>query len=215
MEAVVPLKWIKKHRASLIEDRVYRLRYLEIVDARNSHRLVPHPFMTRLIGHTQIVEVTHVPQSFPLYACSIASFATLRTRSVYTDDMSGTLYNAFFWPMFVPEILNLIWHSFLTTDCIGIFSKCSRVMNQKTRFGEKTLLNVHITDGRCVPPTQIYFGYLRQLTSPNASPYPWKWLWCLLLPPRNWINIAATSPLFNQTSWLHRTHTNPPKLPHP
>jgi len=96
MEAVVPLNWIKKHRASLIEDRVYRLRYIEIIDARNSHRAIPHPFMARLTGHTKIVEVTEVPQSFPLYACSIASFATLRTRSVYTDDMSGTLYNAFF-----------------------------------------------------------------------------------------------------------------------
>jgi len=85
----VPLKWIKKHRASLIEDRVYMLRYLEIVDARNSHYLVPHPFMTRLTGHTQIVEVTQVPQSFPLYACSIASFTTLRTRSDDRNDMSG------------------------------------------------------------------------------------------------------------------------------
>ncbi|KAG2586463.1 hypothetical protein PVAP13_5NG038600 [Panicum virgatum] len=121
MEAVMPLKWIKKHRASLIEDRVYRLRYLEIVDARNSHRPVPHPFMTRLTGHTQIVEVTQVPQSFPLYACSVAPFATLRARSDDRDDMS---------------------------DCIGIFTKCSQVMNQKTRFGDKTLLNVHITDGR-------------------------------------------------------------------
>ena len=96
MEAVVPLKWISKHRNSLIEDKVYRLRYLQINDARNSYRPVPHPFMARLTGHTQIVEVTQVPQSFPLYACSIASFATLRTRSVYTNDMSGTLYNAFF-----------------------------------------------------------------------------------------------------------------------
>jgi len=34
------------------------------------------------------------------------------------------------------------------SDCIGIFSKCSRIVNQKTRFGEKTLVNVHITDGR-------------------------------------------------------------------
>ena len=94
----MPLKWIKKHRASLIEDRVYRLRYLEIVDARNSHYLVPHPFMTRLTGHTQIVEVTQVPQSFPLYACSVAPFATLRARSDDRDDMSGTFHSAFFYP---------------------------------------------------------------------------------------------------------------------
>ena len=104
----MPLKWIKKHRASLIEDRVYRLRYLEIIDARNNHRPVPHPFMAHLTGHTKIVEVTEVPQSFPLYACSIASFATLRTRSVCIDDMSGTLHSAFFLPMSVPEILNLV-----------------------------------------------------------------------------------------------------------
>ena len=50
--------------------------------------------------------------------------------------------------------LNLVWHRFPTTDCIGIFSKCSRIVNQKTRFGEKTLVNVHITDGRCVPATK-------------------------------------------------------------
>jgi replication factor A1 len=93
----VPLKWIKKHRASLIEDRVYRLRYVDIIDARNSHCPVPHPFMAHLTGHTKIVEVTEVPQSFPLYACSIASFATLRTRLVCTYDMSGTLHSAFFF----------------------------------------------------------------------------------------------------------------------
>ena len=98
MEAVVPLKWIKKHRASLIEDRVYRLRYIEIIDARNSHRVVPHPFMARLTGHTKIVEVTEVPQSFPLYACSVTPFATLRARSDDRDDMSGTFHSAFFYP---------------------------------------------------------------------------------------------------------------------
>ena len=98
MEAVVPLKWIKKHRASLIEDRVYRLRYLEIIDARNSHRAIPHPFMARLTGHTKIVEVTEVPQSFPLYACSVTPFATLRARSDDRDDMSGTFHSAFFYP---------------------------------------------------------------------------------------------------------------------
>jgi len=91
MEAVVPLKWISKHRNSLIKDKVYRLRYLQINDARNSYRPVPHPFMARLTGHTQIVEVTQVPQSFPLYACSIASFTTLQTRSDDRNDMSERL----------------------------------------------------------------------------------------------------------------------------
>ena len=107
--------------------------------------------------------------------------------------------------MSVSKFFRLVWHNFVTTDCIGIFTKCSQVMNQKTRFGDKTLLNVHITDGRCVPATLIYVAYL-QIFVLRSLWQQW-WLNSLLMLQRDCCTFTLGTSRDQIWSWVWVDYT--------
>ncbi|XP_062183403.1 replication protein A 70 kDa DNA-binding subunit B-like isoform X6 [Phragmites australis] len=85
------------------------------------YRPVDHEYMMRFTKYTRVVEVNPVPDTFPMYACKIASFAELRER-VGVQEFSS--------------------------DAIGIFEGCTRIMQQNTKNGVKPLRNIYISDGR-------------------------------------------------------------------
>ncbi|KAL6596972.1 hypothetical protein ACP70R_047106 [Stipagrostis hirtigluma subsp. patula] len=120
MECNIPQRWIDTHRARLVEDHVYFIHYFEVLNARSTYRPVEHEYMARFTKHTEITEVIAVPPDFPLYACTIRSFAELSDKA---DKREYLL------------------------DAIGVLQKCGHTVMQSTKSTTKPLRNIHITDG--------------------------------------------------------------------
>ncbi|KAL6626309.1 hypothetical protein ACP70R_030035 [Stipagrostis hirtigluma subsp. patula] len=121
METQIPQRWIHTQRPRLTEGHVYYIHYFEVQPARSSYRPVEHDYLARLTTHTTITEVTDVPLGFPVYACSLVPFSTLRARAGERTQLS---------------------------DGIGILEKCGYALLQSTASGTKPLRTIHITDGR-------------------------------------------------------------------
>ncbi|KAL6897248.1 hypothetical protein ACP4OV_006944 [Aristida adscensionis] len=120
MEGQIFQTWLSKYLPNFKENRVYYIKYFQVVNARTIYRAVDHAYMMRFTMHTELHEVNPIPGDFPLYAYSIASYATLDSRKNKKTFLS---------------------------DAIGLFRGCSHVIMQKTNSGTKPLRNIYITDG--------------------------------------------------------------------
>ncbi|KAL6657279.1 hypothetical protein ACP70R_005059 [Stipagrostis hirtigluma subsp. patula] len=119
MECSIPQRWIQTHRPRLIENHVWYIHYFEVVIARSTHHPVEHDYMARFTKHTLINEVTAVPPEFPLYACTIRSFAELRAKADKREYL---------------------------VDAIGVLRKCGHAVMKGTKSEDRLLCNVQIAD---------------------------------------------------------------------
>lgn len=98
MEAQILKAWIPTFKQQLKEDSVYYIKYFQVLNARASFRPADHPYMIRFTAHTKVTEVTPVPDTFPLYACTPISFSALHQKARNPDYTytSGTMISSQF-----------------------------------------------------------------------------------------------------------------------
>jgi replication factor A1 len=97
MEGQIPKNWVQQFKPILKENSVYYIQYFQVRPARTMYRPVDHEYMMRFTKYTRVLEVNPVPDTFPTYACKIASFAELHQRVGVQEFSSGIFYS---WPSF-------------------------------------------------------------------------------------------------------------------
>ncbi|KAL6846116.1 hypothetical protein ACP4OV_023564 [Aristida adscensionis] len=89
MERHVLESWLPNVMPCFHKNHLYYIQDFKVKNQRYNHRSVDHAYLMWFTMTTKIHQINLLPTTFPLYACNIASFQTLHSRSGNEDFCSG------------------------------------------------------------------------------------------------------------------------------